>query len=206
MHNKYLRSIEKRIIDVIGALFGLSIGLPIFMVASLIILIVDKVNPFFIQQRVGLGGKGFSFLKLRTLKVIEDSDMITTDVVMNKMEYECTITGRFWRRTSIDEMFQFWYVLKGEMSLIGYRPIPIDYVDFLSELDGLGEGQSAYYLDLTSNVKPGLSSLSSVKGRTNLTMREKIELDIEYIHSANLALDLKLLIQSFICTILQKDT
>lgn len=204
--NAYLVSRKKRLLDVMGALLGLTLGLPVFTLAVVVVVLVDNVNPFFVQQRIGLGGVGFDFLKLRTLKVKEDYEVLSTEVVSSKMTYECTTTGKFWRKTSIDEIFQFWYVLKGRMSLIGHRPIPVDYVDFLSNLEGMDEGQVANYLSTIYKMKPGLSSLSSVKGRTNLTMQEKMKLDLEYADKASFRFDLSLLSKTIFYAIILKDT
>lgn len=132
--------------------------------------------------------------------------MLSAEIVSDKMTYSYTKTGKFWRKTSIDEVFQFWYILKGSMSLIGYRPIPVDYVDYLSQLKGVGESRAAYYLNAISKVKPGLSSLSSVNGRTNLKMKDKMDMDLVYLKEASFKYDLKLLVKSVFYVIVQKDT
>ena len=196
--NSYLKSRSKRLIDVIGGTIGLVIGLPFIILSCLIVLLIDRVPPVFIQERLGLENKSFPFLKLRTLKVIEKSDMVNNNVLNHKQPYQTTTTGRFWRATSIDELLQFWLVLNGEMSLIGYRPFPIHHISHLHLLPGLNESVVNEYLNAIKNVKPGMSALSVVNGRTDLSIAKKIEYDLEYVRSASFKGDLVLLAKTFL--------
>lgn len=191
----YLTSRTKRLIDIVGAIFGLILGFPIFAVASLIVIFVDGVPPIFRQDRVGLHGEAFSIIKLRTLPV-DETRVPSAKRIANKPQYETTRTGKFWRRHSIDEIMQFWLVLRGDMSLIGHRPIPMYYLSHLPDLDGMTAPKAEQYIKTISQYKPGMSSLSSVNGRGNLSMLEKMGYDREYLDSASLWLDLQLLIRS----------
>ncbi len=191
----YLTSRTKRLIDIVGGIFGLILGFPIFAVASMIVIFVDGVPPIFRQDRVGLHGEAFSIIKLRTLPV-DETRVPSAKRIANKPQYETTRTGKFWRRHSIDEILQFWLVLKGDMSLIGHRPIPMYYLSHLPDLDGMTAPKAEQYIKTISQYKPGMSSLSSVNGRGNLSMLEKMGYDREYLESASLWLDLQLLIRS----------
>jgi lipopolysaccharide/colanic/teichoic acid biosynthesis glycosyltransferase len=199
-----LNSTEKRIIDIIGAIFGLLLGLPFFLIAMLIVKFIDRVPIIFHQERFGLHGKPFNFFKLRTLKVIDERRALQIERIQYKPQYETTPTGKFWRRTSIDEIIQFWLVLKGEMSLIGHRPLPIYYIDYLDQIDGMNKPKLKHYLKVISHFKPGMSSLSAVNGRGDLTMQQKMEYDLIYAQKANIVYDLALLLRTIVVVITQR--
>jgi len=196
----YLGSYTKRVIDIMGAVVGLIIGLPIFLFASVIVRLVDGVPPIFRQDRIGLHGEAFSIIKLRTLPV-DETRIPSAKRIANKPQYETTRTGKFWRRHSVDEILQFWLVLKGDMSLIGHRPIPMYYLSHLKDLEGMTPAKAQQYIYTISQYKPGMSSLSSVNGRGNLSMLEKMSYDKQYLESASLWMDLKLLLISIIVVI-----
>lgn len=191
----YLNSRTKRLLDVIGAVVGLMMGLPIFAVAALIVRFVDGIPPIFRQDRLGYGGQAFSIIKLRTLPIDVTREPNVARIA-KKPQYATTRTGKFWRRHSVDETLQFWLVLKGEMSLIGHRPIPMYYLPHMPALDGMTPTSVQHYLDTICQYKPGMSSLSSVNGRGNLAMVEKIQYDLHYAETASFWLDVKLLVLS----------
>ena len=196
----YLNGRTKRLLDIIGAIIGIIIGFPLFAVACMIVRIVDDVPPLFRQERIGYGGKAFTITKLRTLPIIEYPPP-SAKRIANKPQYATTLTGRFWRVHSIDEIYQFWIVLKGDMSLIGHRPIPMYYLEHLQHLDGMDSDNAKHYIRSISKFKPGMSSLSSVNGRGNLTMLEKIEYDLQYANKASFLYDLELLARTVIAVI-----
>jgi len=198
---QYLNGNLKRAIDIIGALVGILIGFPTFALAVVIVRMVDGVPPIFSQARVGLHGKPFVIFKLRTLPIQITHETINADHISKKPKYATTLTGRFWRKTSIDEIIQFWLVLKGDMSLIGHRPFPIHYLPHLSELDGLDRASVEHYLNTIYQFKPGMSSLSAIHGRGNLTMQEKFRYDLIYASKASFWYDLKLLFQTIFVVI-----
>lgn len=135
--------------------------------------------------------------------VIETREMVDVSRIERKPNYETTRTGKYWRETSIDEIIQFWHVVKGEMSLIGYRPIPEYYVPHLHKLCDMDRKKFKQYLGVVGQFKPGMSSLSSVKGRGNLTMQEKFKYDLEYAQNASIWYDMKLLFQTIVIVITQ---
>ena len=202
--HRYLNSRAKRLVDICGAVTGMLIGLPLFLLSVIIVKVVDGDPAIFSQDRYGLGGKPFLFYKLRTLQIIEKREPIQIQRIQYKPQYSTTTTGRFWRVTSIDEIVQFWLVLKGEMSLIGHRPIPIYYLPYLEQMDGMSQGKIDHYLTMISCYKPGMSSLSSVNGRGDLSMQQKMEYDLIYAQHANFILDASLLLRTLIAVITRR--
>jgi len=197
----YLNSTGKRILDIFGSLVGIIIGFPAFIVAAMIVKIVDHSPVIFFQERYGFHGKPFIFYKLRTLKIIDEPESVQIGQIQYKARHETTITGNLWRVTSIDEIIQFWLVLKGDMSLIGHRPIPMFYLQYLDQIEGMNKSKLDHYLDIISKYKPGMSSLSSVNGRGDLAIQQKMEYDLIYAHNASFALDIGLLFRTVIAVI-----
>lgn len=150
---------------------------------------------FFIQERIGWGGQPFVIIKLRTL-IIDEKRITQPETIYKQPNYPTTRTGKFWRVTSIDEIAQFFLVLKGEMSLVGHRPIPYDYLPHLASLDQMNPAKIEHYLKVISQYKPGMSSLGSVKGRGDLTLPQKFVYDLIYAREANLFYDIKLLFKT----------
>ena len=200
----YLRSWQKRTLDIIGASIGILMGFPIFLIAALVVGMVDRVPMIFSQQRFGLNGQAFTLHKLRTLRVIETRDMVNVDRIQVKPPYETTITGKFWRITSIDEIIQFWLVLKGEMSLIGHRPVPMYYIPHLDKIEGMNRRKLDHYVSVICQYKPGMSSLSSINGRGDLTMQQKLEYDLIYAQNACFRYDIKILLHTLIVVMTRK--
>ena len=200
----YLNGLIKRGLDIGGAVIGLLLGMPIFLIAMLLVKVIDRVPIMFFQERFGYGGRPFLFYKLRTLKVIDDRRALQIDRIQYKPQYETTRTGKLWRITSVDEIIQFWLVLKGEMSLIGHRPLPMYYLDHLHQIEGMDKTKLAHYLKTISQFKPGMSSLSAVNGRGDLTMQQKMEFDMIYARDASLWLDIRLLLQTVVVVVTRR--
>ncbi len=201
IRNDYLLGRTKRVMDVIGGVIGLAASLIPVSLAMIIIKLIDHVSPIYRQERFGIGGRPFRMYKLKTLKMVENEKMITPEIMMFKpRDRPHTRTGSFWRKTSIDEMPQFWNVLKGEMSLIGHRPFPYYYMYRLKELSVSAE-ELDDYLNTISSYKPGLIGYSSVNGRSHLTFREKMAFDELYAANASLKLDLIILLRAIYVTL-----
>ena len=183
---------------------GLAFGMPVFALAAIIVRVVDRAPFLFLQERIGLHGQAFTMYKLRTLPVIDARASIQAERIVHKPTYDTTRTGRFWRVTSIDEIIQFWNVLKGEMSLIGHRPFPVYYLPHLHRLEGYDQNKVNQYLRVIYQYKPGMSSLSSVNGRGDLSMQEKFEYDLIYAQRAGFFYDLKLLVQTLYVVLTRK--
>ena len=200
---EYLNGRLKRCVDIIGAITGIILYAPIFFVAVFIIKFIDKVPVFFYQERIGLNGKSFVIVKLRTL-LINEKHITKSDTIYKKPNYATTPTGKFWRITSIDEIPQFFLVLKGEMSLIGHRSIPSYYLLYLAQMHNMNPAKTEHYLNVIYQYKPGMSSLSSVNGRGDLTLHQKFMYDLSYACNANVWYDAKLLLQTLYVVVSRK--
>ncbi len=186
------QSVAKRCIDFFGALFLLFFAwLPFIIIAALIRR--SSTGPaLFRQKRAGLHGEPFTMLKFRTMvsdaeqlrKELEQYNEMSGPVFKVTNDPRVTPIGKFLRKTSFDEWPQLWNVLKGEMSLVGPRPLPVDEVQRFDDL--------AHRRRLS--VKPGLTCLWQVSGRNNVSdFRDWVRLDLEYIDNWSLWLDLKIL-------------
>jgi len=167
----------KRIIDIIGALVGLIVSSPIMLIVSLIIYLTMGRPVFFKQLRPGLNGKPFVIYKFRTMLDLRDKDgNLLPD------EKRITAIGKFLRSTTLDELPEFWNVLKGDMSLVGPRPLLVEY------LPRYTPEQARRH-----NVKPGMTGWAQVNGRNAITWEEKFKLDVWYVDNWNIPLDLKII-------------
>jgi len=184
----------KRLVDILGALVGLSIAIVLFPFVFLAIKTCSPGPLFFGQKRVGQGGRLFTCWKFRSMYIDAEqrkADLLDANEVagcMFKMENDPRITGvgRFLRKTSIDELPQFWNVLKGEMSLVGTRPPTPDEVS-----------EYADWHRRRISIKPGITGLWQVSGRNEIKDFNKIvELDLSYIDNWSLWLDIKILIKT----------
>ncbi len=169
MYKNYI----KRIFDFLIAIFGLLLSSPIFIVVTVALYFANNGKPFFYQIRPGLNGKLFKIVKFKTMNDKQDRDG-------NLLPDEARITkfGAFVRKTSLDEIPQLINILKGEMSLIGPRPLLVPYLEYYNELE-------LYRL----TVRPGITGLTGVMGRNNLTWHEKMKYDIQYVRQLSFALD-----------------
>ena len=184
----------KRAMDVVGALAGAIITLPIVLIAGFLIWREDGGPMIFAQQRVGIDGSTFKMFKLRSMRLGADLDHIklakinaSPNTVMYKNESDPRITqvGHFIRRWSIDELPQFWNVLSGNMSLVGPRP-PLP-----SEVAGYQQDAFRRHL-----VKPGITGLWQVSGRNQLSWDETVRLDLHYVENWSLVHDLLILMKT----------
>jgi len=191
----YRRLMIKRFVDIVGAIVGLLITVVLFPFVALAIKIESKGPVIFKQERIGKNGRRFKMYKFRSMyqdaeKRLEDlQDKNEVQGLMFKMENDPRITkvGRFIRKTSIDELPQFWNILKGDMSLVGTRPPTV------SEF----EQYNAHYKRRLC-ITPGLTGMWQVSGRSNIKdFDEVVKLDLKYIDEWSLWLDVKLLLQTF---------
>lgn len=186
--------ITKRIIDIIGAITGLVLFAPLFLIISILIKLEDsKGSVIFVQERCGKNGNTFKFYKFRSmvhnaeelLEEIQHKNEMNGPVFKIKDDPRITKVGRFIRKTSIDELPQLVNVLKGEMSLVGPRPpLPREVEEYtLYEMQRL-------------LVKPGLTCIWQVSGRNNVEFEEWMEMDLQYIKERNLWMDIKLIVKT----------
>ena len=192
----------KRVIDVVGALVLLCLLAPILVLIALVIKLSSKGPVIFRQARAGRYGKLFSFWKFRTMHVDSDT-AIHKEYVTNFISREqpaaetgtvykitndprITSVGRFLRKTSLDELPQLWNVLYGDMSLVGPRP-PLPY-----EL----ECYELWHRRRVLEVKPGITGLWQVTGRSRTNFNDMVRLDLRYVQHWSIWLDIKILLQT----------
>lgn len=189
--------VAKRAFDVVAVLIGGAVLLPGLLLVAAIIKLQDGGPVFYVSQRAGRGGKPFSFVKFRSMTVgadaLRDTLANEADGRLFKMTGDPRITrfGRFIRRTSIDELPQLLNVLRGDMNVVGPRPLPME------DLIGIDEDpEHRYWFDERSRVNPGITGLWQVEGRSDLSFRRMVELDVAYIQNWSLLLDLRILLRT----------
>ena len=167
----------KRILDLFVAIILLFIALPIFIISAIQIFLTMGRPIFFFQTRPGKEKIPFQIIKFRTMTVQNKSE--------NSDEMRITNIGKVLRKFSIDELPQIINVLKGNMSMVGPRPLLTEYNDLFAEK------HNKRFL-----VKPGITGWAQVNGRNQLSWNEKLELDIYYVNHFSLILDLKILVKT----------
>jgi lipopolysaccharide/colanic/teichoic acid biosynthesis glycosyltransferase len=183
----------KRALDLAGAVVGLVAFSPVLAAAAVAIKLTSPGPVIFKQRRAGLGGRPFTIYKFRTM--VADAEarkkalraLSEQDGPAFKLTHDPRVTavGRFLRKTSIDELPQLFNVLKGDMSLVGPRPLPVD------ESDGCELWQKRR-LDVT----PGLTCIWQIKGRSQVTFAEWVRMDVAYMRSRTVLHDLFILFQT----------
>ncbi|HBK82356.1 MAG TPA: lipid carrier--UDP-N-acetylgalactosaminyltransferase [Flavobacterium sp.] len=171
------QNIFKRLIDFSVAVIGLIVLSPVFIIITLGLYIANERKPFFFQTRPGKNEKLFKIVKFKTMNdrkdsfgnLLPDADRLTT-------------IGAFVRKTSLDEIPQLLNVVRGDMSLIGPRPLLPDYLPFYNEFQ-LRRHQ----------VKPGITGWAQVNGRNAISWEEKFKLDVWYVDNLSFLLDMKIL-------------
>ena len=190
----------KRAMDIVGALIALIVASPALLLISVVIKLTSAGPVFFRQKRVGQFGREFTFLKFRSMVVNNDPSIhqnYTRDLIAGKAvaaggtfklknDPRVTPIGKFLRKSSLDELPQFINVLRGEMSLVGPRP-PILYET---------EGYKLWHQRRIQQVKPGITGLWQVTGRSRTTFDEMVRLDLYYIEHQSLWLDIKILLKT----------
>ena len=188
----------KRIFDILFSLSILVLFFPVFAIIALIVAVTSKGPIVYAHNRIGRGGKKFGCYKFRSMYF--DADKRLQELLKNnpdlKKEWEnnfklkndprITPIGSFLRKTSLDEFPQFWNVLKGDLSVVGPRPVIQDEI-------------VKYYGDKAAKVlsiRPGLTGLWQVSGRSNTSYDVRVLLDEEYINKQSLALDIKLVLKT----------
>ena len=178
----------KRLIDVVGAGVGLVLTGPVLACAAAAIGLTMGRPIFFRHRRPGLGGEPFLLIKFRTMRPpSDDEDMIGND------EGRITAVGRALRTTSIDELPTLWNVLRGDMSLVGPRPLLMRYLERYSPRQARRH-----------QVRPGVTGWAQINGRNELNWDEKFELDVWYVENRSLVLDAKILVMT-VAKVLARD-
>ena len=189
----------KRPFDILFSLFALIVTLPFMLLIALVIKLTDRGPIFFMQERVGHKGKKFKVIKFRTmypdaekkLKEILESDPKARGewekTYKLRNDPRVTPIGKFLRKTSLDELPQFFNVLKGDMSVVGPRPVVEE------ELKKYYKDKAKYYL----SVKPGITGYWQVEGRSDIdNYEERVSMDVWYVKNMNFCLDLKIILRT----------
>lgn len=202
---EFVYQLSKRCADIILALLGLILMLPLAIIIKVVSLLLgDKESIFFVQTRIGKDGKEFKIYKFRTMA--SNSEKILKQLLMQekykkeweekqKIENDPRVTGigKYLRKTSLDEIPQMYNLLKGDMSLIGPRPL------IKGELESHNGNKEIY-----ESVRPGISGWWACNGRSDTTYEERLELEYYYINNRNFALDCKCVFKT-IKVVLSKD-
>ena len=182
------KNIIKPLADFIAALFLLVLLFPIILLTALLLLITNKGKVFFFQKRPGLNNKLFKIIKFKTMKdAFDENGLPLPDFI------RMTKVGSFVRSTSLDELLQLINVLKGDMSIVGPRPLLIQYL-------------SRYNSEQIKrhNVKPGITGWAQVNGRNAINWDDKFNYDIEYVYKQSFFLDFSILCKTIISVIKRK--
>ena len=170
----------KRLIDFLFAFSGLIILSPIFVIITIGLFIANRGKPFFVQIRPGKDEKLFKIIKFKTM----NDDKNNQGELLPDAK-RLTIIGRFVRKTSIDEIPQLINVLKGDMSLIGPRPLLVSYLPFYKEEERVRH-----------SVRPGITGLAQVNGRNTVSWNNRLEFDVEYVKNISFKNDVFIVLNS----------
>jgi len=181
----------KRFFDIVLAFPVVVLLLPMFALIVLAIRFGSKGPAVFRQERAGKGGKPFTFYKFRTMKT--DVDPFGASPKSSE-DNRLTKVGRYLREYSLDELPQLFNILKGDMSIVGPRPL---YISQIAEWD---ERQRKRLL-----VKPGLTGLAQISGRGGLTREQKLEFDVRYVETAGIWIDIKIIAMTIVHVFRRKD-
>lgn len=187
--NLVYRKVLKRLIDFFVSSASLFILSPFFLFLWVLVRIKLGNPVLFIHKRPGLHGNLFNLFKFRTMTNTKDSD---GNLLPDKERM--TSLGRFLRRNSVDELPQLINVLKGDMSLVGPRPLELDYLPYYSEKE-----------KTRHNVRPGMTGLAQVNGRNNIDWDTKLALDVCYVENLNFSLDIQIIFKTMINIIKRQD-
>src|SRR5919199_2021022 len=196
----------KRLFDVVFSLSILILFLPVYLLLALLIAISSPGPIFYAQERVGRNYKSFSCLKFRTM--VENADEILTDMMSTspqlreefednfKLKQDPRITGigKFLRLTSLDEFPQFWNVLKGDMSVVGPRPLVEE------ELPRYGR-----HINKILTIRPGITGLWQVSGRNDIPYPRRVQIDLYYANDKNLWMDMWIIFKTIGVVIFPKN-
>jgi len=200
------REFAKRVFDVVFSLLILILFSPLYLLLVLLIALSSPGPIFYIQERVGKNYKTFNCIKFRTmvvnademlLELMETSPRLRQEFEDNfklKQDPRITKIGQFLRLTSLDEFPQFWNVLKGDMSVVGPRPLVVE------ELPRYG-----FHIDEVLTIKPGITGLWQVSGRNDIPYNRRVQIDLYYANFHNMWLDIWVIVKTIGVVIMPKD-
>lgn len=179
----------KNIIDFFIAIIGLIILSPFFLIILFILMLINKGSPFFLQKRPGKNRKIFKIIKFKTMT--DRKDAFGNLLPMGE---RITPFGNFLRKTSLDEMPQLLNIIKGDMSIVGPRPLLEQYLPLYTERQ-----------NRRHNVKPGITGWAQINGRNQVTWKEKFEMDIWYVENISFKTDISIILKTAKQVLLRKD-
>jgi lipopolysaccharide/colanic/teichoic acid biosynthesis glycosyltransferase len=184
MYNKFI----KRLLDLIIGLIGLILIFPVFVFIVIALYLLNKGKPFFFQKRPGRNGEIFTIIKFKTMNDKKDSlgNLLPDNLRLTKI-------GSFVRKTSLDEIPQLLNVLKGDMSLVGPRPLLPEYLPLYNE-----------FQLKRHNVKPGITGWAQVNGRNAIGWNRKFELDVWYSENISFMLDIRIVFKTILKVLQRK--
>lgn len=195
----FYRNGGKRLFDIAASALALLLLTPLLVVISFIIFLYDRGKPIFVHKRVGQDGNSFGCLKLRSMAMNAEErlqELLASSPEMRaeweetqKLDKDPRVTriGNFLRKTSLDELPQFLNVLKGEMSLVGPRPIVQD------ELARYGDNATSYL-----RLRPGLTGPWQTTGRNDVSYNERVQMDVAYERDITLVEDLRIMVMTVV--------
>jgi lipopolysaccharide/colanic/teichoic acid biosynthesis glycosyltransferase len=188
---KNIQFFVKRVLDIVFSIFAIFIFLPVFVIVAMIVKFTSDGPIFFKQTRVGMHDREFSILKFRTMKV--DSHLQKNGLAVHSNDQRITKLGRLLRKTSLDELPQFFNVLRGDISFVGPRPgLPVQLKYFSKKQR------------MRTIVRPGITGLATINGRASIPWSKRIEYDLEYINKFSLLLDFKILFKTIYVVLASK--
>ncbi len=208
--SRFLEGLEvgfsKRLFDILFSLLVLILFAPVYLLIALLIVVSSQGSIFYIQERVGKNRKLFRCLKFRTM--VENADEMLGEIMETyphmrrefkesfKLKHDPRITwiGRFLRVTSLDEFPQFWNVLKGDMSVVGPRPLVVE------ELPKYG-----HHMDKILTIKPGITGLWQVSGRNDIPYPKRVQIDLYYVNFRNFWIDIWIMFKTIGIVIFPKN-
>lgn len=175
--NSVYKYFFKRLIDLSLAILGFVLFSPVFFIVTLILVISNNGKAFFTQERPGKKGKSFYVVKFKTM-----NDRCDKNGTLLPDSQRLTAVGRFVRTTSLDEIPQLINVIKGDMSLIGPRPLLVKYLPLYNQRQARRH-----------EVRPGITGWAQINGRNTISWEQKFEYDVWYVDHINILLDLKII-------------
>ncbi len=184
MYSKY----SKSIFDFVFSIFGILILLPVILIIAVVLFLSYKESPFFFQQRTGKNGKVFKIIKFKTMndKKNKEGKLLSDSLRLTKL-------GSFIRKTSLDEIPQLFNVLKGDMSIIGPRPLLPGYYHLYTD-----------FQNRRHEIKPGITGWAQVNGRNAISWDKKFEYDVWYVDHISFTLDFKIIMKT-VLKVLKKE-
>lgn len=185
MYRKYI----KRVLDIFCALAAIIVFSWLYIILIIAGAVAMHGNPFFVQERPGKDEKIFKLIKFRTMdnRRDENGNLLSDSIRLNKY-------GRFLRKTSLDELPEAFNILKGDMSVVGPRPLLIEYLPYYTERESHRH-----------DVRPGLTGLAQVGGRNFIDWDHRLDLDIQYVENITFTTDVSIILQTVLKFVKKKD-